>query len=146
MKIKIITSILIILFSNGCSKYFWGSPAAIKLPKYGSYAMLKGMKEGCNSAHSSRGNSFQRTLFRFELSHELIQDIEYFDSWYRGYIYCFHVVHRRSFAAGGQIDDRMPDHDWFWNGNKSNNSIKWPLDSGLKIFGDKVTFPGLPGA
>ena len=146
MKLRIIIYILLILHTASCSKYFWGSPAPIKFSKYGSYSMLKGLREGCNSAHSSRGNSFQRVLFKFELSHELIEDIEYFDSWYRGYIYCFHVVHRRAFAAGGQIDDRMqPEHSWFWNkNNEGNPGIKWPLDQGIPFlnYGDGIKLPG----
>ena len=112
---------------NACSLY----PAAIRLPEDGSYEMLAGSKHGCDSALSSRGNSFYRTFFRFKQDPYLIENTEYFDSWYRGYIYCFHVINARAFSA---VDAWVePEHSWFWNRNEESMTPaipKWPWAQG----------------
>ena len=133
MKLFRIIIYITLLTQASCSRDML-TPAHIKLPQYGSHAMLSGIKQGCNSAHSSRGNSMYRTFFRFELDVNQIEDTEYFDSWYRGYLYCFHIINRRAFSA---IDSNLtPEHVWFWNRGKSGNpGIKWPWDQGVKIPG-----------
>ena len=90
--------------------------------------MLQGTRDGCDSAHSSRGNGLLKTFFNFEQKSELIEDDEYYDSWYRGYIYCFHIVNKRSFSS---IDAFMtPEHGWFWNkGAGGNPKVDWPFAS-----------------
>lgn len=141
MKLRFLLYILILSLGN-CSKYII-SPAHIKLPKYGSYALLTGMRQGCNSAHSSRGNSLYRTFFKFELDAKQIENAEYFDSWYRGYVYCFHLVNRRAFSP---IDSNMePEHAWFWNNKNSGNpKVGWAFGQGVSLpgFGEKIKLPG----
>lgn len=115
-----------------CSKYII-TPAQIKLPKYGSEQLLSGIRDGCDSAHSSRGNSLYRTFFTFTQQPELISDDEYYDAWYRGYIYCFHIINRNAF---GTIDSAIePEHNWFWakGGNNHGSAMKWTWDSGVDI-------------
>ena len=135
--------IIHLLFLESCSRYII-APAHVKLPKYGSFAMLTGTRQGCNSAFSSRGNSMYRTFFKLELDSNQIEDPEYFDSWYRGYILCFHLVNRRAFSS---IDTNIePEHAWFWNKGKSGNpKIGWALDQGIKLPGQGGGGIKLPG-
>ena len=131
------------LFLFGCSKYII-SPSQIKLPEYGSKQMLTGIRDGCDSAHSSRGNSLYRTFFKFEQKPELILDDEYYDAWYRGYIYCFHIVNRRAF---GSIDDNFQSEhgEWFWAKEGYNHK---GIDSFLDTKGIDLDFNGgikMPG-
>ena len=114
-----------------CSKYII-TPAQIKLPEYGSRQLLVGVRDGCDTAHSSRGNSLYRTLFGFEQKPELILDDEYYDAWYRGYIYCFHIINRNAF---GSIDAYLkPEHQWFWaKGAYNHKGIEWAWSQGVDI-------------
>lgn len=134
IKLKLLRLLLIISLGMeiSCSKYII-TPSQIKLPEYGSRQMLDGIRDGCDSAHSSRGNTLYRNFFTFTQNPELISDDEYYDSWYRGYIYCFHIVNRNAF---GSIDSFLePEHSWFWAKSSYNHGsiTAWSLDSGVDI-------------
>jgi hypothetical protein len=130
-RIFIIISLLALM---NCSKDSMMANA-IKLPYEGSYALVQGAKDGCYTAHSSRGNSFYRTFFNFTQDPNMILDDEYADSWYRGYIYCFHIVNLRAFTP---IDDNGLDHTWFWNKDQPGNPavFDWPIDAGIPMIGE----------
>ncbi len=142
--------ILILLLTlsalTSCSKYVL-YPANIDLPKYGSYGLVKGARQGCNTAMYSRGNSFQKMFFRYEQDGELMADDEYYDAWRRGYLYCFHIVNRYAFEP---IDAFIePEHKWFWlrpESHKSkagNPTVAYPLAQGVDLnFGGGVRLPG----
>ena len=133
MRFKFLRILLIILLNIqiSCSKYVI-SPSQVKLPEYGSKQMLSGIRDGCDSAHSSRGNSMYRSFFTFTQSPELIEDDEYYDAWYRGYIYCFHIINRNAF---GSIDSFLePEHSWFWANRQGHNStLKWTWNQGVDV-------------
>ena len=132
-----------ISFVIGCSV----TPSQVQLPTKGSIALLQGTRDGCVSAHSSRGNSLYRTFYSFEMKADLITDDEYFDSWYRGYIYCFHIINVRAFSA---IDSDL-EAPWkdFWGPNKPK--IDFPFaqgvpvpwsNQGIKLFGESESSGG----
>lgn len=134
---KIVTYLLIILFTASCSLY---SPT-IKITKEGSYETLAGTKDGCDSSISARGNSFYRMFYSFQQRPELMHSHEYFDAWYRGYIYCFHFVNRRQFTP---IDnDLQPGYYKFWSlGKNENPKVAWPWDQGVPMIDHGIKFPG----
>ena len=139
--ITIFFMIILCVISTGCSRYVI-SPSHIKLPQYGSYELLTGMRQGCNSAHSSRGNGFYRTFFKLELDAKQIENAEYFDAWYRGYINCFHIITRRAFDS---IDSNVePAHAFFWNrGNPGNPKLNMQMDGfHMGSTGQGVKLPG----
>ena len=129
-----------LLFFNSCSRYII-SPKRIKLPEYGSHQMIQGTRDGCDSAHSSRGNSLYRVLFKHRMDGYLIEDSEYYDAWYRGYIYCFHIVNQSTFTS---IDsDMVPAHAFFWNkGESGNPEIEWPFEQGVTKNTQGIKLPG----
>ena len=135
--------LLIILLLGGCSRWIISS-TQIKLPKQGSKVLIKAYKDGCATAHSSRGNSLHRTFFSFQYDKNYVTDAEYRLGWTRGYIACFHVVNR---AAHSKIDQNFaPEHGkWFWNrdGGHSDPKIDWFWNQGVDInFGGKLKMPG----
>jgi hypothetical protein len=124
-------------------KPFWFSPDFARLQQGGSAEMQAGLIHGCETAHSSRGNSFSRTFSGFKQDPNLVEDSEYFDSWYRGYIYCFHIVNAVGFSP---IDGNMViAHSSFWNdGANLNPALTWPWDQGTKLpgQGEKIKMLG----
>lgn len=137
--------ITLFFFVCGCSV----SPWTIHLPQQGSYQLVKGVRDGCASAHSSRGNGFIRMFYKFEQDPYLITDDEYFHSWYRGYIYCFHVVARRAFKP---VDsDLVLPWQTFW-GDSTKPKVDFPFgnagvptpwsNEGVSFFGEKESSGG----
>lgn len=132
------TFIALLLFTLSCSL----DPAVLHLPKEGSFELLAGSRDGCDSGFSSRGNSFYRTFYKFSQKPELIENDEYFDAWYRGYIYCFHIANKRQFT---EIDaDLDPAYAKFWNGDYPNENpqIRWPWDQGVPMPDHGIKLPG----
>ena len=137
--------IIIILLLSSCNKYSLLSSYRIKLPKHGSYETLQGFRDGCDSAHSSRGNSFTRMFFKYRQTPGLVENDKYAWSWFRAYIYCFHIVVQTNFSS---IDsDITPQHgNFFWNRNgekKGDPSIEFPWQQGVSLdMGARVQIPG----
>lgn len=140
---NILKKLTLLIFLCSCSV----SPYTIELPQEGSYQLVKGVRDGCDSAHSSRGNSLYRTFYKFTQEPSLMEDDEYAHAWYRGYIYCFHVVARRAYNP---IDsDLTPAHKNFWGANKPK--VEFPYsegvptpwsNDGVKIFGESESSGG----
>ena len=143
MNMERLLIITLLYFLGSCSI----SPYTIHLPQEGSYQLVKGVRDGCDSAHSSRGNSMYRTFYKFQQDPYLITDDEYFHSWYRGDIYCFHIINRRAFKS---IDsDLEPAHSNFWGAGRPK--IDFPLEQGvptpwshegIKLFGESESSGG----
>ncbi|MBL6784672.1 MAG: hypothetical protein ISQ32_00010 [Rickettsiales bacterium] len=141
--LKITNIVILILVTASCSF----SPYTIHLPQEGSYQLVQGVRDGCDTAHSSRGNSFYRTFYKFKQDPTLIEDDEYYHSWYRGYIYCFHIVNRRAFKA---IDsDLSPPWQNFWGSGRPKIEFPYPdgvptpwSNEGIKLFGESESSGG----
>ena len=51
---NILKKLTLLIFLCSCSI----SPYTIELPQEGSYQLVKGVRDGCDTAHSTRGNGF----------------------------------------------------------------------------------------
>ena len=113
-----VITLLVSLFLTACKPPM---ASMIVLPTEGSPQLVQGIRDGCETAHSSRGNSYHRTFYKFTQDVNQMNDDEYFDSWYRGYIWCFHIVNAVAFSA---VDGSLyVPHETFWN-KEGGNSAK----------------------
>ena len=101
MKMKTIRTILsaaiICLFLlSSCAKKqgYVGAliPNKIELPAKGTYTVVQASQDGCSTAASSRGNSMYRTFYKYRKDPYFTSNSVYYDSWFRAYIYCFHII------------------------------------------------------